>query len=179
MARGVSAEAELQLSEGEVSAPERDRLQFLLTLVRSSRDLLDSCKDNREAKENVHKRLRGILREAIIVLWEVPELTKYSPKRTYSVAARKLMNDGRAEKRKHLRFDHSIPLRMVVDELLDAHDRPRRIKSILRRVEARLLTVEEDKALNRVHRNTMPDGWDWKTGRIDARYVAARIDFNE
>jgi hypothetical protein len=177
MVRGVSPDAELQLSEGEVSAPERDRLGFLMTLIRSAHELLESCRNNEEAKKNVLKRLRGTLREAIIVFWEAPKLTKYSPNRTYSVAARKFIKAGRADKRRHLRFDHAIPLRMVVDELLDAHHNPRKIKSILQRVEARLLTVEEDKALNRVHRNTMPDGWDWKTGVTDARYVAARIDF--
>ena len=88
---------------------------------------------------DVLKRLRGILREAIIVFWEAPKLTKYSPNRTYSVAARKFIKAGRADKRRHLRFDHAIPLRMVVDELLDAHHNPRKIKSILQRVEARLL----------------------------------------
>jgi hypothetical protein len=76
-----------------------------------------------------------------------------------------------------LRFEHSIPLNIVIDRLLLVYDRPRSIKKVLERVEARLLTVDEDKDLNRLYRDKMPEGWDWKTGAADERYKAAGIKF--
>jgi hypothetical protein len=92
--RGV--EETLKLGDGEKSAPEPDRLKFIITLVQSSRALLDACGDNKEARKNVRKRLGGILREAIIFVWEVPKQAKHSPGR-YSVAARKLAPGPRAK----------------------------------------------------------------------------------
>lgn len=169
-----------QLGDGEKSAPERERLKFLVTLVQSSHALLEACGDDEEARKNVRRRLGGIQREAIIFVWEVPKQAKHSPGRCSVAAAAVLAKADHAQKGRLLRFDHSIPLKMVIDKLLLAKDRPRgarAIKKVLDRVEARLLTVDEDKDLSRIYRSTMPEGWDWKTGAPDARYKAARIRF--
>jgi hypothetical protein len=174
--RGGAKET-LVRGDGEKSAPEPERLKFLVALVQSSHALLEACADNEEARKNVRIRLGGVLREAIIFLWEVPKQAKHSPGRCSVAAARTLANADRAQKAKLLRFDHSIPLKMVIDKLLLAHDSPRAIKRVLDRVEARLLTVDEDKKLNRLYRNTLPEGWDWKTGAAGARHEAAGIKF--
>jgi hypothetical protein len=175
MSGAASADKVLQLGEGEESAPERDRLQFLVTLVQSSCALLESC-DNEKAKKNVRRRLGGVLGEAVKFLWEAPKQTKYSAGRKHSTKARGFADLPRVEKPKHLRYDHSIPLRMVIDDLLGAHGRPRRIKSILLQVEACLITLEEEKALNRRYRDRLPEG-PILTSRIGARYAAANIKF--
>lgn len=165
-----------QLGNGEKSAPERDRLEFLVTLVQSSHALLEACGEDDEARKKVRIRLGGILREAITFVWEVPKQAKHSADRCSVAAAGVRANEDRAQSER-LRFDHSIPLKMVIDKLLLAHDRPRAIKRILHKVQSRVLTVDKDKDLNRLYRNTMPEGWNWKTGAVDARLKAAGIEF--
>jgi hypothetical protein len=59
---------------------------------------------------------------------------------------------------------------------LEPHGRPRRIKSILLQVEACLITLEEEKALNRRYRDRLPEGRTL-TSRIEVRYAAANIKF--
>lgn len=177
MAETTELEAVLQLDEREDGASEADRLRFLTGLIQSSHALLASCPVP-QTEKTVKRRVRKILRVAIFGFWEIQKQKKYAAGRMYSIAARQFIDSSDAIKRNNLRYDHAIPMRMVIDELLAAHDKPRKIRLILDRIEARLITVEEDKAMNRLFRDKMPKGWTSEQGAVDARYQEAGIKFS-
>ena len=110
-----------------------------------------------------------ILREAIFFTWELAEGPKHGDHRPRSAAARGL-------KPSELDYDHAVPVRIVIDEMLEAGPDPDAVERILRtRVRAVLLTKPEHERLRSCGLSSrMPDDWDGVDWR--ARYVAAGIE---
>ncbi len=116
------------------------------------------------------------LRDILFAIWERPEQRKYSPERVHSVKASKHRHASQKHKAKKLRADHVVPLNLIIDGLI-APDAD--VEAILDRLVTRLVTVREDRLLTEAGlRDDGPDGWDWKTGDLDARYKAVGIAFD-
>ncbi len=158
--------AEILSHVGIGTAAQEVRLEFLNAFVRNLRELI---------RAGAHKpHVRRMLREAIFYQWERPQFSKYAPERNFSIAAWKYKDAPPAERRRLLRYDHAIPMRLVTEKLLE----PRAdVVTILKdKVHACIITKEEDSKLSKAGlRQSMPKEWMWETGAWNARYVEAKI----
>lgn len=158
--------AEILSHVGIGTAAQEVRLEFLNGLVWNCQKLITA---------GAHKpHVRRMLREAIFYQWERPQFSKYAPQRNYSVAAWKYKDALPAERRRVLRYDHAIPMRLVTEKLLA----PRAdVVAILQdKVHACIITKDEDSKLSKAGlRQSMPKEWIWETGAWNARYVEAKI----
>lgn len=109
-----------------------------------------------------------ILREMVFFVWETGSKTKHDHSRLRSWAARDLQP---AE----LDYDHAIPMKIVIDQLLEAGPDPLAVSRILHEmVHAVLITKEEHSKLREDKLgNAMPSNWDGADWR--ARYHEAGI----
>jgi len=150
----------------ENTAPESQRMKFMLSFIKQSRLLVRS---------GAHKpHVRRAMREVIFYVWERPQFRKYALERRFSVKAWKFRNESLNIKRRELRYDHAVPMALVTEKLLDPHTDIER--ALTRWVHARIILREEDWLLNECGlQRKMPDGWSWGRGSIDARYDVAGI----
>ncbi|WP_223428476.1 hypothetical protein [Tateyamaria pelophila] len=110
-----------------------------------------------------------ILRETIFFVWEIRELSKYSPMRKRSKAAEGRRNDK-------LDYDHAIPMRIIIEMLLNKWPNKEAVTYIITHlVHGVLITKEEHILLSEEGlSSTMPKDWDgsdWMT-----RYKKVGID---
>ena len=112
-----------------------------------------------------------ILRETIFYVWETRSKTKYDRTRLRSRAARDLPP---AE----LDYDHAIPMKIVIDQLLEAGPDPVAVGRILHEmVHAVLITKNEHSELQKKKLgNAMPSDWDGADWTARYRKAGIRLD---
>ena len=112
-----------------------------------------------------------VLRETIFFVWETGSKTKYDKSRRRSWAARDLQP---AE----MDYDHAIPMRIVIDQLLEAGPDPVAVGRILHEmVHAVLITKKEHSELQKKKLgNAMPSNWDGMDWRARYREAGIRLD---
>jgi hypothetical protein len=112
-----------------------------------------------------------ILRETIFFVWETGSKAKYDQSRPRSWAARGL-------RPAELDYDHAIPMKIVIDQLLEAGPDPVAVSRILReKVHAVLITKKEHSELQKKKLgNAMPSGWDGADWRARYREAGIRLD---
>ena len=112
-----------------------------------------------------------ILRETIFFVWEVGSKTKYDKTRRRSWAARGLPP---AE----LNYDHAIPMKIVIDQLLESGPDPVAVGRILHEmVHAVLITKNEHSKLQEKELgNAMPSDWDGADWTARYRRAGIRLD---
>ena len=112
-----------------------------------------------------------ILREAVFFVWEMRETAKHSKHRVRSKAAVGLHP-------RELDYDHAVPMRVVVELLLDAWPNKQAVEYVLRNlVRGVLITKDEHGNLRKeLLSSKMPEDWngiDW-----DARYKKVGIELS-
>lgn len=112
-----------------------------------------------------------ILRETIHFVWELREGTKHSKLRIRSTA-------GIGLQPRELDYDHAVPMRIIVERLLDAWPDKQAVEHLLRNlVRGVLITKEEHRLLREKGLSSrMPDDWDGSDWQ--ARYEAAGIELS-
>lgn len=110
-----------------------------------------------------------ILRETIHFVWETRELSKYSRMRKRSKAAEGLSP-------RDLDYDHAVPMRIIIEMILNAWPSREAVKRILKDLVHGILITKAEHALLRYKKlsSKMPDDWNGKDWT--ARYKAAGID---
>lgn len=128
----------------------------------------------RMAREGVPRTgYARLLRETIFFVWEGGNAEKYAPSRRRSLAANGLH-------RTELDYDHVVPSKYVIDELLALQPVTHKtVHDILDRfVEGVLITKEEHQRLSKFGlRSKMPPNWNGEDKF--ARYRAAGIVLSE
>lgn len=112
-----------------------------------------------------------ILRETIYFVWEIREVSKHSPLRKRSKAAEGLPPN-------ELDYDHAVPMRLVIERLLNAWPDKEIVELVLNNlVHGVLITKNEHDLLRREGLSSkMPGDWDGKDWT--SRYAAVGIDFS-
>lgn len=112
-----------------------------------------------------------ILRETIYFVWEIRDVSKHSPLRKRSKAAEGLPPS-------ELDYDHAVPMRLVIESLLNAWPDTEKVEQFLRDlVRGVLITKDEHDTLRRQGLSSkMPDDWDGKDWA--ARYKEVDIEFS-
>lgn len=112
-----------------------------------------------------------ILRETIYFVWEIREVSKHSPLRKRSKAAEGLPPS-------ELDYDHAVPMRLVIERLLNAWPDKEIVELVLKNlVRGVLITKNEHDLLRREGLSSkMPSDWDGKDWT--ARYREAGIEFS-
>lgn len=139
---------------------EKDRLQIVLSVV--------------ELAHEMHKlgfpkaAYSRILRETIFFAWEIREISKHSNLRERSAAAEGLPPS-------QLDYDHAVPMRIVIEMILNKSPDREAVEDIIRRfVHGVLITKEEHEYLRKKELSSkMPDDWDGEDWA--ARYTKVGI----
>ena len=140
---------------------EKDRLHIVLSVVELAHEMYRFG-----FPKAAYSR---ILRETIFFVWEIREISKHSELRARSKAAEGLLPS-------QLDYDHAIPMRIVIEMILDAWPDKESVEKILTElVRGVLITKKEHERLREKKlASRMPDDWDGKDWT--ARYKKLGIE---
>jgi hypothetical protein len=112
-----------------------------------------------------------ILRETIYFVWEIREVSKHSPLRRRSKAAEGLPPS-------ELDYDHAVPMRLVMERLLNVWPEKEVVEHVLRQLVRGILITKDEHEMLRIKglSSKMPDDWDGKDWA--ARYKEVGIEFS-
>jgi hypothetical protein len=113
-----------------------------------------------------------MLRESIFFVWETAAIKKHGKERRRSRAAVGM-------KPADLDYDHAIPMKIVIDMLLEAWPDKRLARQILeQKVIGVLITKDEHKRLREIGlHSSMPRDWDGVDWRARYQYAQIDVDF--
>lgn len=142
---------------------EEKRLQVIFSVIA----LVYEMRDVGFPKSSYSK----ILRETIYFVWEIRDLSKHSPLRKRSKAA-----DGLPPS--ELDYDHAVPMRLVIELLLNAWPDKEIVELVLKNLVRGVLITKNEHDLLRSEglASKMPSDWDGKDWT--ARYKKAGIEFS-
>ena len=125
--------------------------------------------------------LGGLYKEGLFYRY----VSENAYQRIHLISPERILADRVVEFRfgKGFKVEHVIPIDFVRKELSKRRDRliEKYVKNLIeRRLCCAIITDEEDKALDRCHlKSRMPEGWDFETGNVFARYEVAGISLHQ
>lgn len=143
-----------------------ERLQIIFSVV----ELTHKMRDAGFSKTAYSK----ILRETIHFVWEIREMPKHSKHRLRSKAAEGLPLS-------ELDYDHAVPMRIVIEMIMNAWPDQEAVERILRDlVHGVLITKKEHEHLrSKKLASKMPDGWSGKDWSARYRTLSIELSFRK